>query len=84
MKNKLTYEDCELDGKDLIIFYYEDGDDECKEFTIQDFVPQDYYVGVRCGTEEYEIHDYTPQDWLSDTVLYKDLCNLVKEFEDGE
>lgn len=83
MKNLLTYEAYELDEKDLTLFYYEDGDDECKEFTLVDFVPDDYYVGVRYGIEEYEIHDYSPQDWFDDTVSYRDLCKLVKEFEDG-
>ena len=83
MKNLLTYEAYELDEKDLTLFYYEDGDDECKEFTLVDFVPDDYYVGVRYGIEEYEIHDYSPQDWFDDTVSYRDLCNLVKVFENG-
>ena len=83
MKNLLTYEAYELDEKDLTLFYYEDGDDECKEFTLVDFVPDDYYVGVRYGIEEYEIQDYSPQDWFDDTVSYRDLCKLVKEFEDG-
>lgn len=80
-KNKLAYESYELNEKDLTIFYYEDGCDECKEFTIENFVPKNYYVGVRYGIEEYEIHDYSPQDWFDDSVSYRDLCNLVKEFE---
>ena len=84
MKNLLTYEAYELEGKDLIIFYYEEGIDHCLDFTLYDFVPENYYIGVRYGIEEYEIHDYSPQDWFDDTVSYRDLCKLVKEFEDGE
>jgi len=83
MKNKLTYDSYELEEKDLTIFYCEDGQEECKEFTLVDFVPQDYYVGVRYGVEEYEIHDYSPKDWFDETVSYKDLVKLVKEFEYG-
>jgi|14_taG_2_1085336.scaffolds.fasta_scaffold89860_2 hypothetical protein len=83
MKNKLTYDSYELEEKDLTIFYCEDGQEECKEFTLVDFVPQDYYVGVRHGIEEYEIHDYSPKDWFDEFVSYKDLCKLVKDYEDG-
>ena len=84
MKNLLTYEAYELEGKDLTVFYYEEGIDHCLDFTLHDFVPEDYYIGVRYGIEEYEIHDYSPQDWFDDTVSYRDLCKLVKEFENGE
>tara|TARA_B100000795_G_C22582677_1_gene354421 strand:+ start:327 stop:581 length:255 start_codon:yes stop_codon:yes gene_type:complete len=83
MKNKLTYESHELEEKDLVVFYYQEGVENCLDFTLHDFVPEDYYIGVRNGTEEYEIHDYSPKDWLDETVSHKDLCKLVKEFEDG-
>ena len=83
MKNRFTYDSYELEEKDLTIFYYEEGKDECNEFTLEDFVPQDYYIGVRYGIEDYEIHDYSPKDWFDEMVSYKDLCNLVKEHEHG-
>jgi hypothetical protein len=84
MKSRLTYEGTELVEKDLVVFYYQEGIDDCLYFTLYDFVPEDYYIGVRYGTEEYDIHDYSPKDWFDETVSHKDLCKLVKEFEDGQ
>ena len=82
MLYKFTYEDSELDYKDLIIRYVERGCDEVKEFTIENFVPDDYVLSVK-GDEEFELTDYYPQDWFNDNVTERYLKELVKEYEIG-
>ena len=70
MLYKFTYEDSELDHRDLKIFYIERGCDEVKEFTIENFVPDDYVLSV-VGDEEFELRDYYPQNVI--TVSYTHL-----------
>ena len=80
-KNRLTYDSYELNERDLTIFCVDRNSDELYEFTITDFVPEDYYVGIRYGIEEYEIHDYTPKDWFDECVSWEDLKELVRDKE---
>lgn len=82
MLYKFTYEDSELDHRDLKILYIEKGCDEVKEFTIENFVPEDYALSIK-GDEEFELRDYYPQDWFNDNVTERYLKELVKEYENG-
>jgi len=82
-RNRLSYDSYELEGRDLVVFYYEEGVDECMDFIIKDFVPRHYtYKLVSEGSEE-AVHDYTPQDWVEDFISNEKLCELVKQFEHG-
>ena len=82
-QSQLTYEGYELDGRDLIIFYFEKGIDHCLDFTLLDFIPADYNISVRNGSEEYGIPDYDYKDWFDYNVSENDLLELVKVFEYG-
>ena len=82
-QSQLTYEGYELDGRDLIIFYYEKGIDHCLDFILRNFIPADYNISVRDGSDEYEISDYDYKDWFDENVSENDLLELVKVFEYG-
>lgn len=77
-----SYEDSELNDKDLIVYFTVRGFDEVRDFTIKNFVPKDYALGYN-GDNQEEIYDYYPQDWFEETVTKKDLKQIVKDFEKG-
>ena len=82
-ESQLTYEGYELDGRDLTIFYFEKGIEHCLDFILLDFIPIDYNISVRYGSEEYKISDYACSNWFYQNVSENDLLELVKVFEYG-
>ena len=80
---KPIYDHFEVDGLDLILYFYFPEDDETTEMVLRNFIPKDYDVKV-IGCSSYTIPDYYATDYIEDTMTSEDLQELLeKELNDG-
>ena len=83
MKPKPLYDHFEVDGLDLVLYFFLPGEDEVVHMTVFDFIPSDYNVKV-VGDSSYTISDYYATDYIEDTMTSEDFQKLLeKELNDG-
>ena len=83
MKPKPIYDHFEVDGFDLILFFYFPEDEETTEMTVKGFIPKDYNIKV-IGDEEITLWDYGTRAFIYNTMSESDFQELLeKELNDG-
>ena len=80
---KPLYDHYEVDGLDLILYFFFPGEDEAVQMTVFDFIPKDYNMKV-IGDSSYTLSDYYATDYIDDTMTSENLQKLLeKELNDG-